>query len=72
MRHRANPADPEDQAYAALVKAGPAVSPDCVHGYPAGYVVRPWCGTPACPHCRRTVTRWRSVESYLRIPVSSR
>lgn len=72
MRHRANPSDPDDEAYVALVTAGPAVAPDCVHGIPAGYVVRPWCGTPACPLCRRTWHRWRSVQSYLRIPVSSR
>lgn len=41
--------------YDAATRAG-----DCSHGVPGGDVIRPWCGSPACPLCRRHPTRWRT------------
>ena len=35
--------------YAAAVRT----APDCIHEVQGGDIVRPWCGTPVCPLCRR-------------------
>lgn len=65
MTRRPDETDPRVMAYRALVAEGWT----CPHGAVAGYVVRPWCGTPACPACRRRDSaRWRSVESVQAIP----
>lgn len=50
---------PTDAAYAATcLVAGP-----CIHDEPGGDVIRPWCGTPACPFCRRrNRVHWQPVR----------
>jgi len=48
--------------YNAEVKRCELVGALCVHGQPAGDVVRPWTGTPACALCRRRhPVHWRTL-----------
>jgi hypothetical protein len=49
-------------AYAAEVRRCQQLDMGCVHGVPAGDLVRPWTGTPLCALCRRRhPVHWRTL-----------
>lgn len=53
---------PGRREYAQAVKAAESFELTCIHGQPAGDLVRPWAGTPACPFCRRRhPVHWRRL-----------
>jgi hypothetical protein len=74
VRRKPDPLDPTDAAYLRLRRDAELGGKTCRHGVPAGQVVRPWCGTPACAKCRHPA-RWRdrlTISQYLAIPECNR